>query len=174
MIRRRKDAVAFLTVVVLSLGIVHASDAAPELKAASTPTVDTGVLEGAPYRVDIPVSWNGELVMQLHGFEPIGMPRATPKPMGDEAPAFLAAGYAVAQSSFASQGWAVDDALRDNERLRAWFGRRHGRPRALTWSVSRWPATSRWRAWSAMARTTTAHCRCAVSTCQAGACSTIC
>jgi hypothetical protein len=129
MIRKRKGAVVFVMVIAFSLGIAHAREAATESKAASTPTVDSGVLEGAPYRVDIPANWNGELVMQLHGFEPIGTPRATPKPLGEEAPSFLAAGYAVAQSSFASQGWAVDDALRDNERLRAWFAHRHGEPK---------------------------------------------
>ncbi|KZC36589.1 MULTISPECIES: alpha/beta hydrolase family protein [Rhodanobacter] len=129
MIRKPNGAVVLLMVVALSLGMAHARDAAPERKAESTPTVDTGVLEGAPYRVDIPANWNGELVMQLHGFEPIGTPRTMPKPLGDEAPLFLAAGYAVAQSSFASQGWAVDDALRDNERLRAWFGHKYGKPR---------------------------------------------
>jgi pimeloyl-ACP methyl ester carboxylesterase len=116
-------------VVALSLGIAHARDAAPERKAVSDAMVETGVLDGAPYRVDIPANWNGELVMQLHGFEPIGTPRATPKPLGNEAPSFLAAGYAVAQSSFASQGWVVDDGLRDNERLRAWFVHKHGQPR---------------------------------------------
>jgi pimeloyl-ACP methyl ester carboxylesterase len=130
MIRKSKAAVVLLMVLALSLGIVHAR----EHNTASVPTVDTGVLEGAPYRVDIPVNWNGELVMQLHGFEPIGTPRATPKPLGNEAPSFLAAGYAVAQSSFASQGWAVDDGLRDNERLRAWFVHQHGQPEH-TWLV---------------------------------------
>lgn len=131
MIRKPNCAVVLLTAVALSLGTVmaHAREAAPERKAAPTPMVETGVLEGAPYRVDIPANWNGELVMLLHGFEPIGMPRATPKPLDNEAPLFLAAGYAVAQSSYASQGWAVDDALRDNERLRAWFEHKHGKPK---------------------------------------------
>ena len=128
MIRKTPRAVVLLMLVALDFGTAHARDAAPEPKAPSTASVDTGVLEGAPYRVDIPADWNGELVALLHGFEPIGTPRATPKPPGDEAPLFLAAGYAVAQSSYASQGWAVDDALRDNERLRAWFVRRHGKP----------------------------------------------
>jgi pimeloyl-ACP methyl ester carboxylesterase len=127
MIRKHNYAVVFLAAIALSLGVAHAREAAPNPKAAAT--VESGVLQGAPYRVDIPVHWNGELVMLLHGFEPIGLPRPTPKPLGDEAPLFLAAGYAVAQSSFASQGWAVDDALRDNERLRAWFVHKHGEPR---------------------------------------------
>lgn len=128
MIRKPHGALVLLAAVALSLGMAHARDAAPGRKAASVPTVDTGVLEGAPYRVDIPANWNGELVLLLHGFEPIGSKRATPKPLGDEAPVFLAAGYAVAQSSYATQGWAVDDALRDNERLRAWFGHKYGEP----------------------------------------------
>jgi pimeloyl-ACP methyl ester carboxylesterase len=129
MTRTRKGAAVFLTMIALGLAIAHARDVAPEGKAASIPATDAGALEGAPYRVDIPANWNGELVMLLHGFEPIGTPRASPKALGEEAPSFLAAGYAVAQSSFASQGWAVDDALRDNERLRARFAHRHGQPK---------------------------------------------
>lgn len=118
----------------LGAGAAGAHDSALKPKTASPATSDTGVLQGAPYRVDIPAHWNGELVMLLHGFEPIGTPRPTPKPLGDEAPVFLAAGYAVAQSSYATQGWAVDDALRDNERLRTWFTGKHGQPKR-TWLV---------------------------------------
>jgi pimeloyl-ACP methyl ester carboxylesterase len=134
MIRNPRGAIALLMLLGLSPGIAHAHEAVSASRAASTPIVETGVLQGAPYRVDIPAHWNGELVMQLHGFEPIGTPRATPRPLGGEAPSFLAAGYAVAQSSFASQGWAVDDGLRDNERLRAWFAQKHGQPKR-TWLV---------------------------------------
>lgn len=132
MTRKPRSAVVILAVFAFSLGAAFAGQVA--YKTPSVPTVETGVLEGAPYRVDIPAHWNGELVMQLHGFEPIGTPRATPKPLGNEAPSFLAAGYAVAQSSFATQGWAVDDGLRDNERLRAWFVHKHGQPKH-TWLV---------------------------------------
>ncbi|HEU4671199.1 MAG TPA: hypothetical protein VFR91_10865 [Dyella sp.] len=118
----------------LGVGVTFVTAAAAASSVTQTPTVDTGVLQGAPYRVDVPAHWNGELVMLLHGFEPIGTPRTSPKPLGDEAPVFLKAGYAVAQSSYASQGWAVDDALRDNEHLRTWFVRRHGQPKR-TWIV---------------------------------------
>jgi pimeloyl-ACP methyl ester carboxylesterase len=41
---------------------------------------------------------------------------------------FLGQGYAVAQSQYASQGWAVGDAIVDNERLRQQFTREYGRP----------------------------------------------
>ncbi len=134
MIWEPKAAIIPLIMLALGLGFAHARDTAPENKAPRTAIVETGTLEGAPYRVDIPANWNGELVMQLHGFEPIGTPRATPKPLGNEAPSFLAAGYAVAQSSFASQGWAVDDGLSDNELLRAQFEQKHGQPKH-TWLV---------------------------------------
>jgi pimeloyl-ACP methyl ester carboxylesterase len=87
----------------------------------SVPVLDTGTLGEAPYRIEIPADWNGDLVMLLHGYEPQGVPRATPWPQNEATPAFLAQGYAVAESAYASQGWAVADAVADTERLRAYF-----------------------------------------------------
>ncbi|MDR7191975.1 alpha/beta hydrolase family protein [Luteimonas terrae] len=91
----------------------------------ATPGVDTGTLDGAPYRVEIPVDWNGELVVLLHGYEPRGVSRADPWPANEATPLFLARGYAVAESGYASQGWAVADAIADSERLRAHVAERH-------------------------------------------------
>lgn len=85
------------------------------------PTVASGTLANAPYRLDIPANWNGDLVMLLHGYEPKGVPRAAPWAQNEATPIFLAQGYAVAQSAYASQGWAVADAVPDNEQLRAYF-----------------------------------------------------
>ena len=93
--------------------------------ARSGPVVDTGALAGAPYRLEIPVDWNGELVMLLHGYEPRGVPRTDPWPANEATPLFLARGYAVAESGYASQGWAVADAIVDSERLRAHVVERH-------------------------------------------------
>ena len=89
------------------------------------PRVDTGTLAGAPYRFEIPADWNGELVMLLHGYEPRGVPRDDPWPADPATAIFLARGYAVAESAYASQGWAVGDAIEDNERLRAQIVARH-------------------------------------------------
>lgn len=127
--RNSLRALGLAAITALSFGIAETRAAEPHRNAESAPVLDGGVLDGAPYRIDIPAHWNGELVMQLHGFEPVGTPRTTPWPLGDEAPIFLAAGYAVAQSGYATQGWAVGDALRDNERLRAQFWRKYGKPR---------------------------------------------
>ncbi|MEO8460588.1 MAG: hypothetical protein ABI451_08675 [Dokdonella sp.] len=92
------------------------------------PVTETGALQDVPYRVDIPQNWNGELVMLLHGYEPKGVPRATPWPQNEAAPQFLAKGYAVAASAYASQGWSVADAVPDNEHLRAYFAGKYGAP----------------------------------------------
>lgn len=78
----------------------------------------SGELQGAPWRLDVPANWNGELVMLTHGYEPVGVPRTIPMAANDSTAPLLAAGYAVAQSAYASQGWAVADAITDTERLR--------------------------------------------------------
>ncbi|WP_329889852.1 hypothetical protein [Stenotrophomonas muris] len=82
------------------------------------PRTLSGELQGAPWRLDVPASWNGDLVMLAHGYEPVGIPRTAPMAANDSTAPLLAAGYAVAQSAYASQGWAVADAITDMERLR--------------------------------------------------------
>ncbi len=105
---------------------------APALAADLKPGFHAGVLQGAAYRIDIPAHWNGDLVMLLHGYQPVGGPRTAPMKAADATSVFLERGYAVAQSQYASQGWAVGDAIVDNERLRQHFVRTLTRP-AHTW-----------------------------------------
>ncbi|KAF1017651.1 MAG: hypothetical protein GAK31_00919 [Stenotrophomonas maltophilia] len=93
----------------------------PAPAAPAVTGVQTGVLQGAPWRIDLPAHWNGELVMIAHGFEPTGVPRQMPWPADPATPAPLAAGYAVAQSGYARQGWSVADGITDTDRLRAHF-----------------------------------------------------
>ena len=101
----------------LALGLLHASTAS--LAAPTTaPRTLSGELQGAPWRLDIPADWNGDLVMLAHGYEPVGVPRTTPMAAGDSTAALLGAGYAVAQSAYSSQGWAVAEAITDMEHLR--------------------------------------------------------
>ncbi|MBD8899438.1 hypothetical protein [Rhodanobacter sp. DHG33] len=116
----------FLLCVVL---LASAGTVVPAASATDTPPyTHTGTLQGAPYRIDVPASWNGDLVMLMHGYVPAGAPRATPMKPADETAIFLKQGYAVAQSAYASQGWAVGDAIADNERLRQFVERSIGRP----------------------------------------------
>jgi hypothetical protein len=99
----------------------HAADLNPGMHA--------GTLEGALFRIDIPANWNGDLVMVMHGYQPVGAPIATPMKAADATADFLKLGYAVAQSQYASQGWAVGDAVVDNERLRQYFIRTFANPK---------------------------------------------
>lgn len=92
---------------------------------ARDPVTETGESQGAPWRIDIPGDWNGELVMLAHGYEPVGAPRAPVWPANEATPALLGAGYAVAQSGYSRQGWAVAEAVADTERLRQHFIARH-------------------------------------------------
>jgi len=100
--------------------------------AASAPRSETGEFQGAPWRIDYPARWNGELVLLAHGFEPVGTPRQTPWPGNGDSDALVGAGYAVAQSGYASQGWAVSEAIEDTERLRQHFVARNPTTRR-TW-----------------------------------------
>lgn len=53
----------------------------------------TGELDGAPYRIQIPAQWNGNLVMYTHGYKPRGVPWL---PLGDIlADVFLDRGFAL-------------------------------------------------------------------------------
>ncbi|AWH52995.1 hypothetical protein C1924_07310 [Stenotrophomonas sp. ESTM1D_MKCIP4_1] len=102
----------------LPLALALLLPATTQAAAPPAPRTLSGVLQGAPWRLDVPARWNGELVLLAHGYEPVGAPRATPMAAADSTQALLDAGYAVAQSAYSSQGWAVADAMADMERLR--------------------------------------------------------
>jgi pimeloyl-ACP methyl ester carboxylesterase len=91
--------------------------------------VDTGRLDGAAYRVDIPRGWSGTLVLLAHGYEPPGSPVASRNPRIAEArDVLLSHGDAVAFSDYRSQGWAVADGMEATEALRRYVVGRYGRP----------------------------------------------
>lgn len=112
----------------LAIALCIGIGSSPVVAADPAPTVDAGTLEGAPYRIDIPAQWNGDLVMLMHGYEPAFSQRKTPMQPADATHIFLEQGYAVAQSEYASKGWAVGDAIDDNERLRQHFSKTFKHP----------------------------------------------
>ena len=75
----------------------------------------TGTLsDGATYVIDVPATWNGTLLLYSHGYVPPG----SSNPAADVSDPLtggylLAAGYALAGSSYASTGWAVQQAVPD-------------------------------------------------------------
>jgi pimeloyl-ACP methyl ester carboxylesterase len=96
------------------------------------PRVEVGELGGAQFRIDIPASWNGELVMHCHGYSWIpGRPFDASK-SDRVAEVFALDGYAVAQSGYSAGGYAVREAVQDTEALRRYFERKYGRAKQ-TW-----------------------------------------
>lgn len=119
----------FAYLVIASAMAFKASAVEPAAHRFQTPVEESGTLGEAPYRIDVPDPWNGELVILARGFEPVGTPRTSPMPANEATSVFLSRGYAVAQSGYSSQGWAVHDAMTDIELLRQHFVRQHGQAR---------------------------------------------
>ena len=116
--------------------------AAPAATAA--PTVLTGELAGAPYRIVVPDNWNGTLVVHAHGYRDLADhvgevdDRSAPAaPSAALEPALLAQGYAIAGSAYKRNGWAVREGIEDTRALVSHFGATIGRPaRTLLWGFS--------------------------------------
>ena len=96
---------------------------------ASEPKVETGDLNGARFRIDIPANWTGGLVMYCHGYSTEPTTYKSEGTLGERLLPFLNAGYAVAQSGYSAHGWAVQEAIDDTQALRRYFVARCGRPK---------------------------------------------
>ena len=85
---------------------------------------------GALYSLDKPADWNGDLVIYLHGYTTPGLPVALPN-NGAVRDRLLAAGFAVAASSFSENGYAVPEAMRQSHQLRGLFVSRVQNPKRV-------------------------------------------
>ena len=110
-----------------------------------------GSIDGAAYRILLPDTWNGTLLLWSHGYrspqpappsfgpvstqaEPAPGWDGTSSPIADE---LLAQGYALAGSAYASNGWAVADGIKAGEDLHAFFAEQVGQPkRTYVWGAS--------------------------------------
>lgn len=126
---------------------------APKLNADVSPLAHkdcgascTGTLDGAKYQVQLPTTWNGTLLLWSHGYRnAVPVPPLSPtvdtdaedSPSADTAAQLLAQGYALAGSSYKSNGWAVQDGVRAGEELHDWFVKNVGAPRrTYVWGAS--------------------------------------
>ncbi len=99
----------------------------------------TGTLsDGATYVIDVPAAWNGTLLLYSHGYvAPGGSNPAVD--VGDPLTGsyLLAGGYALAGSSYASTGWAVQQAVPDQISTLAVFQSDVGTPTTtIAWGHS--------------------------------------
>jgi pimeloyl-ACP methyl ester carboxylesterase len=92
---------------------------------------ETGTVDGASYRIDVPKNWNRGLVLYFHGYEPKPIVFDPKYPPGRILQEILNRGYAVARSGYAAGGWAVPQAATETEALRRHFRRKYGAPREI-------------------------------------------
>ncbi len=115
---------ALLLIALLALPVFGEDHAA----AQPGPRIETGTLDGAAFRIDLPAQWNRGLVMYCHGYLPAGTaPDLNTQDSLREL--LLAHGFAVAQSAYSAQGWAVKEGIEDTEALRRHFVAAYGRPK---------------------------------------------
>lgn len=136
---RRIFWVVFLVALVLSHSLQTAY-AAPQVG----PLDRSGSINGAPYRIVVPESWNGTLLVYGHGYRDkadhpgeVDNRAADIAPNNDVANALLAQGYALAGSAYKDNGWAVAEGVEDLRDLTEFFRARIAAPdRTILWAFS--------------------------------------
>lgn len=108
---------------------------APSHAGQSPSTSEAALADGARWKATVPTNWNGTLLLWSHGY-------AATMPAAEDAPArhrdaLLAAGYAIAGSTYADAGWALESAVPDQLATIAAFTARYGKPkRVIAWGMS--------------------------------------
>ncbi|MEO1080124.1 MAG: alpha/beta hydrolase [Pseudomonadota bacterium] len=116
---------------VFPLGDSGEFEAVPGLTETLVEDVDS---EGAIYRYEVPVNWNGDLVMYAHGFRgcEIDPTSGALVPLTVDSPPlrsyFLQQGYAWAASSYAKNCYDVRDGVESTNRLARIFADEVGAP----------------------------------------------
>ena len=98
----------------------------------------TGIIGAASYEIDVPAGWNGTLLLYSHGYVGSGqLNLALSAPAGIARTWLLDHHFAAAGSAYASTGWAVEDALKDQMALLDFFTKKVGKPkRVIAWGHS--------------------------------------
>jgi pimeloyl-ACP methyl ester carboxylesterase len=111
---------------------------APVTAAASVSTIPGTLPDGATYLIQVPSNWNGTLLLYSHGYVTPGSPNP-PRDVGDPATGafLLGEGYALAGSSYATTGWALQQAIPDQIATLDAFDSLVGAPtRTIAWGHS--------------------------------------
>ena len=115
-----------LSIVLISLWVISSCAYSQQLSPGDIKT-ETGTLDNAAYRIDLPKDWNHRLIVFYHGFSdhPVIYKDGPPSKVNRQ---FLAHGYAVIQSGYSVTGWALAKAFPETEALREYFVSRYGAP----------------------------------------------
>jgi pimeloyl-ACP methyl ester carboxylesterase len=122
------------------MGVGAPAFAAPPTCTNPAVTCVTGTaVDGSTFKAEVPADWNGTLLLYSHGYVPFFLPNPPAEDAVNRAVAdrLLDEGFALAGSSYASSGWAVEDALRDQMDLLDRFKQRFRKPRrTIAWGTS--------------------------------------
>ncbi|WP_338146161.1 alpha/beta hydrolase family protein, partial [Streptomyces scabichelini] len=115
-----------------------AAPAAPASAEAPAEHIEGTLPSGAKYLMDKPADWNGTVLLFSHGYRPAGTPLAGQNAPDDATKALLLdQGYALVGSSYATNGWAVTDAVPDQLATLDVFTGRYGEARrTIAWGQS--------------------------------------
>src|SRR5580700_10319469 len=105
---------------------------------AGVTTLPGTLPDGATYLIEVPANWNGTLFLYSHGYVTPGSANPA-EDVGDPFTRFfmLSSGYALAGSSYATTGWAIQQALPDQIAVLEQFKKMVGRPkRTIAWGHS--------------------------------------
>jgi len=155
---RRHTVVASLAVSALLIAGCSAAASSPQRDSSTDvpftgcdSVACTGTIEGAEYEIVMPETWNGTLLIYSHGYRPAQpfpptfdpvVTTAVPAPgwdsgdrsLGEE---LLSRGFAIAGSSYASNGWAVEDGVAAAGQIYDFFSENIATPnRTLVWGDS--------------------------------------
>src|SRR6266852_6023593 len=125
---------AFLVLVATAVAVMASSVTA----GAANPAPETGTIDGANFIIEMPATWNGTLVLYSHGYRTPGS-AFTAIDAGDPVTHnwLLANGYALAGSSYSTNGWALKEAFHDQIALLDHFQAKNGTPkRTIAWGHS--------------------------------------
>ncbi len=143
MVQTKKLAGMALTAALVIGGLTASSAAASATGstcgAGDSVTTVTGTLtDGAQYELQCPPGWNGTLFLYSHGY--VATRRQEPGPgrrRPDHRRLPARHGYALAGSSYATTGWAIQQALPDQVNTLNAFDAAYGKPRTtIAWGHS--------------------------------------
>lgn len=142
---RTKVVAAVVSIAALGMLLVSAdASAASDAAARPGPLDVTGDIDGAPFRIIVPASWNGKLIVFAHGYDDKADHPGEVEVRGffqrgteSTRAALLAQGWAIAGTAYKDNGWIVKDALDDLVALSSHFKDAVARPeRTYLWGFS--------------------------------------
>src|SRR6202050_4368421 len=141
--RIRRYPVIVVCALLLAIGLGPAAPALASASqagacAATARTLTGSLADGATYEIQVPANWNCTLFLYSHGYVVPGSPNPADD-VGDPVTGawMLAHGYALAGSSYATTGWAIEQALPDQISTLNTFDQTYGKPKTtVAWGHS--------------------------------------